>query len=279
MLDRELSGQCPWDDGRTCYWQLDNNYQGPGCRNTACAIDATRRFDGKAGLLQVLEQGAAQVALLTAEADYLDLWGSFFNVVRRDGESDSDMLDRIVTEWAPLKVTRPALLALVQRYFPDQESSCNIIEYEKPHNADLGFYMLTDAYMTATPASRDLAGFWKALPSANGGNASILSHGNTYNGDFDAFNASLGLYPYQFRVVVPSEDRFNAFFVVSTASVTAGSTAAASYFRSVPLADGSHDTIQTVPGFRVAKASKELKALVRRMKAGGTQPLYTAAGS
>ncbi|MBI4869217.1 MAG: hypothetical protein HY816_19935 [Candidatus Wallbacteria bacterium] len=283
-IDREHCGQCPRDDGARCALNLISNYQGPGCRNTACP-----KYQGKEGLLQILERGARQAQLLTAEGTYLDIWGSFLNVWRRDGENDDLFLLRIVNEAFAPRVTKAALLARIRPFYPEREAEVTIIEYERPFTADSGWVVLTDpadgpdvVLIVSDDGTVDHAAVPEVCPLA------ILADAYITDGRFDAFNEQLGLWPYQFAVYVPAFDTFAAGFVFSDAYALpledSDTTTRLDVGIFVQLDDSDHPEyfdeahqnafVYDLASWRRANASREVKELVRQNKAAGTQPLF-----
>lgn len=285
-IDRELGGQCPLDDGTRCSAGLNSNYQGPGCRNKSCP-----RYAGKEGLQQLLELAAQQVQLLTARGTYLEIWASFLNVRRRDAEDDDLFLTRLVAEAFAPRVTKAALLARIRPYYSGKEDQVTIEEYERPFTADIGFVIFEDpgddpeiALIPSTDPS--------VLPDQVADPAicvlAVLEDGYITDGRLDAFNAQLGLWPYQFAVYVPYVDSFASGFVFEDSYAQALEDAGKLGQLNVgvflheddpdhpELFDGANQNffVYDLPSWRRANANRDVRETVRINKAAGTQPLF-----
>jgi len=180
---------------------------------------------------------------------------------------------RFLAEAFAPKLTTASILAAVREFFPDAPELVQIVEYQRPHTADMATWILDDPNEAPDPELVFAAG--DAPVDAE---SAVLDTNTVKDGRFDGFNEELGLLPYQFAIIVPGVDRFDACFVFDDSSVTAINARLAGFCKNAPGQSQNNNVLRSTPGFRRANASQELKRVVREFKAAGTMPIFRPAG-
>lgn len=70
----------------------------------------------------------AESSLKTATGEFLDTWGDWFNVVRREGEQDKEYRERIIKYFLLKRGTNNAIIDALRDYLNDYESEITIYE-------------------------------------------------------------------------------------------------------------------------------------------------------
>lgn len=70
----------------------------------------------------------AESSLKTANGEFLDTWGDWFNVVRREGEQDKEYRERIIKYFLLKRGTNNAIIEALRDYLNDYESEITIYE-------------------------------------------------------------------------------------------------------------------------------------------------------
>lgn len=70
----------------------------------------------------------AESSLKTATGEFLDIWGDWFNVVRREGEQDKEYRERIIKYFLLKRGTNNAIVDALRDYLNDYESEITIYE-------------------------------------------------------------------------------------------------------------------------------------------------------
>lgn len=70
----------------------------------------------------------AESSLKTANGEFLDTWGDWFNVVRREGEQDKEYRERIIKYFLLKRGTNNAIIDALRDYLNDYESEITIYE-------------------------------------------------------------------------------------------------------------------------------------------------------